>query len=80
MVDETVRAGEPLRCPHCGATLEITLLELELRGGDERIFSLSCPKGDYRAAASEARVNQAVAEAMFAYLKCPPPNRRLLAS
>ncbi len=76
MVNRAVPAKAPLCCPKCGMELDIELLELELEGGDERLFSLSCPGGDYRAAATEARVNQAIAEAMFEYLKCSPPSQR----
>ena len=76
MDNGTIPAKAPLCCPRCGKKLDIELLEVELGSNDERIFSLSCPTGDYRAAASETRVNQAIAEAMLAYLKCPPPNQR----
>lgn len=76
MVDGTVPSKTPLCCPKCGEELDIELLEVELEGGDGRIFSVSCPKGDYQAVASEARVNQAIADAMLVYLKCPSPNQR----
>ncbi len=76
MTDGAVRAAEPLRCPKCGTRLDIELLECELEGRDERLFVISCARGDYRAAATEAQVNQAIAQAMFEYLKCPPPNQR----
>lgn len=76
MVNVVVPAREPLCCPKCGERLDTTLLEVELGSSDARIFSLSCPTGDYQAAATEARVNQAIAEAMLAYLKCPSPNQR----
>jgi hypothetical protein len=76
MTNRAVRAKEPLRCPKCGTKLDIELLECELEGSDERLFVTTCPKGDYRAAATEARVNQAIAEAMFEYLKCSPPSQR----
>ena len=76
MINGTALTKAPLCCPKCGKELDIELLEVELESSDERIFSLSCSSGDYRAVASEARVNQAIADAMLAYLKCPSPNQR----
>ena len=76
MTNTAVHAKEPLCCPKCGAELDIELLEVKLEGGDERLFVVRCSTGDYQAAATEARVNQAIAEAMFEYLKCSPPNER----
>lgn len=64
MANRAVRTKEPLTCPKCGSKLGIELVECKLEGRNERLFFVSCPKGDYRAAATEARVSQAIAEAM----------------
>lgn len=45
-------------CPKCSTKLDIELLELDLQGGDERLFLVRCPEGDYRAADSETRVSE----------------------
>lgn len=76
MPNGVIRVNEPLCCPKCGTKLDIELLEVELEGSDERLFVVRCSTGDYQAAATEARVNQAIAAAMFEYLKCSPPNQR----
>lgn len=59
-----------LRCPKCRRRItDVTLLEVRLQGHDVRLFLIRCSKGDYRAVATETRVNRALTEALFDHLK-----------
>lgn len=64
----TMPARRRLRCPKCHQILDIKPLEFTFGDHDVQLFLVYCPGRDYRAVASEARFNQAIATSILKYL------------
>lgn len=62
------RAGAPLRCPHCGVVLAISLLELDDEGRLETLLLFDCPRGDFHATATRDDMIAVMAAAVRAEL------------
>lgn len=66
-------AGEPPRCPQCGAALSARLLVVNDEGESETLLLFDCPKGDYHTTVTRADLVRVLTVAVREQLRHPYP-------
>lgn len=69
MDSKATRSEGSIRCPKCGSTTSITWLEVEGDERRERVYFITCSRGDFDITVTDQQVVEAVSRIVLERLK-----------